>query len=270
MKYLQDPDCTIWQGDCLDVLSGLPDASAAACVTSPPYLDARPEYPSPSLVEFAGIFDELARVVTGPCLVNVGRIWRGGIERLWWTALLDAAAPTWKLLDTLVWIKPNANPIHGQVFANSHEYVLIFGREGCALNVDAIRRPHAESTVSRFDRAWTNHKGVKNLIPSKERKTRAEPNRAGARPRSYISLPVGREKGNEHPAPMALALAEHLVQLACLPGQTIIDPFGGSGTTAVAARKHGRSAIVIDLDRNYCAMAAKRLQQLSLLTGGAV
>jgi DNA modification methylase len=49
--------------------------------------------------------------------------------------------------------------------------------------------------------------------------------------------------------------------------QTVIDPFIGSGTTALVARNHGRRCIGIDLSAEYLAIAAKRLQQLSLLSG---
>jgi adenine-specific DNA-methyltransferase len=263
--YLQDADFTLWNGDALAVLRTLDDESATACVTSPPYLDARPEYDSPTVQTFADIFEQLARVLTDCCLVNVGRIWRKGIEQMWWLDLIRVAKHSgWHLLDTLVWIKPNANPIHGEVFANSHEYVLILGRAGDRLNVDGIRRRHAESTQARFGRAWTNHRGVKEPRESRARKTQAIPNPLGALPRSYVEVFVGREKGIKHPAPMALMLAEHLVTLAAKPRQTVLDPFIGSGTTAVAARKLGRSCIGIDNSEVYCAEAARRTQQLGL------
>jgi DNA modification methylase len=265
--YLQDPDVTIYCGDALEVLRELSDESVDCCVTSPPYLDARPEYPSPTLEEFASIFTELDRVLTNCCIVNVGRIWRKGIEQLWWTELLGAARGAgWYLLDTRIWLKPNANPIHGEVFADSHEYVFVLGRAGDRLNEDALRRPHAESTRARFGRAWTNHKGVKEPITSKARKQRAVPNPVGARPRSYFAAVVGREKGNRHPAPMPLDVAKELVLLASFPGQTVIDPFAGSGTTGVACRVLGRDALLIDSKPDYCEMSAKRLAQLSLLS----
>ncbi len=151
------------------------------------------------------------------------------------------------------------------MFANSHEYVLILARVGCMLNEDGIRRPHADSTVARFDRAWVNHHGVKAPRESRARKTRAVPNPLGARARSYYEAHVGVEKGNPHPAPMPRLVAEHLVRLACRPGSTVLDPFAGSGTTAIAARQNARKCIAIELNADYCALAAKRLQQLSLL-----
>lgn len=50
---------------------------------------------------------------------------------------------------------------------------------------------------------------------------------------------------------------------------TVLDPFGGSGTTAVVARRLGRASTLIELNADYCALAAKRLSQQSLLAGDA-
>lgn len=264
MPFVDDPDFQLYVGEASEVLRSLPDNSADAVVTSPPYMDARPEYPSPTMHEFEDIFRELARVLSGPALINVGRLWSGGVEHLWWVDLLHAAERAgWSLLDTLVWIKPNANPIHGAVLAASHEYVLILGEPGSALNVDGIRTPYTDEGKARMARTWVNGRGVKGA--SRGYQTGREINELGARPRSFFTATVGREKGNDHPAPMVLALASHLVKLACRPGETVLDPFAGSGTTNLAARRHGRRSIGIELNEDYARLAARRLQQLSLL-----
>lgn len=263
--YVSDQDFTLYVGDAVDVLRGLPDGSVDCCVTSPPYLDARPEYPSPTPEQFGLIFGELRRVVTGPALFNVGRIWRGGVEQLWWTVLLETARQHgWELLDTLVWVKPNANPLKGNCFADSHEYVFALGNAGTILNTDAMRTPYAASSIARLDRGWTNHIAVKNEHSGRQRSA-AELHEAGARPRSFVVVSIGKDKGNVHPAPMAEDLADYLVQLASWPAQTVLDPFMGSGTTALVARRHGRRSIGVELNSEYAKLAAARLQQLSLL-----
>ena len=63
----------------------------------------------------------------------------------------------------------------------------------------------------------------------------------------------------EHPAPYPVELASRLVQMFSFTGDTVLDPFCGTATTMVAALKHGRNSIGIELDTEYCKMAASRL-----------
>ena len=63
----------------------------------------------------------------------------------------------------------------------------------------------------------------------------------------------------EHPAPFPLELASRLVQMFSFVGDIVLDPFCGTATTMVAALKTGRSSIGIELDTEYCRMAASRL-----------
>ena len=63
----------------------------------------------------------------------------------------------------------------------------------------------------------------------------------------------------EHPAPFPLELALRLVQMFSFTGDTVLDPFCGTGTTMIAALKTGRNSIGVELDTEYCRMAANRL-----------
>jgi modification methylase len=63
-----------------------------------------------------------------------------------------------------------------------------------------------------------------------------------------------------HPAPYPLELAYRLVRMFSFWGDTVLDPFCGTGTTMLAAMKSGRNSIGIELDPEYCQLAAKRLQ----------
>ncbi len=64
----------------------------------------------------------------------------------------------------------------------------------------------------------------------------------------------------EHPAPFPLELATRLVCMFSFSGDTVLDPFSGSGTTMVAALKNGRNSLGVEIDRGYCRMAARRLK----------
>ncbi len=67
----------------------------------------------------------------------------------------------------------------------------------------------------------------------------------------------------EHPAPFPLELAYRLVRMFSFVGDTVVDPFCGTGTTMVAALKTGRNSIGIDIDPEYCKMAEDRLRKES-------
>jgi modification methylase len=63
-----------------------------------------------------------------------------------------------------------------------------------------------------------------------------------------------------HPAPFPLELATRLVRMFSFVGDTVLDPFCGSGTTMVAALRHGRHSIGVEIDPEYCRMAAAYLK----------
>lgn len=64
----------------------------------------------------------------------------------------------------------------------------------------------------------------------------------------------------EHPAPFPLELASRLVQMFSFTSDTVLDPFCGTATTMVAALKHGRNSIGVELDSEYAEQAASRLR----------
>jgi len=65
----------------------------------------------------------------------------------------------------------------------------------------------------------------------------------------------------QHPAPFPLELAHRLVRMFSFDSDTVLDPFGGSGTTSLAAIKTGRNSIMVDIDPAYLEMAKNRLQK---------
>src|SRR5215207_2504548 len=66
-----------------------------------------------------------------------------------------------------------------------------------------------------------------------------------------------------HPAPFPLELPKRCVKLFSFVGDTVLDPFMGSGTTLMAATLHGRKAIGIEIDEGYCRVAQRRIQDAS-------
>lgn len=270
--YLKDPDVELHLGDALAVLCELPDESVDAIVTSPPYADARLDYDHKSAHEYgdwsAEWLREAFRVVgpAGGLMLNLGRLHRDGEELDYWIDVLARARRIgWKWLDTIVWHKLNGKG-HHHYLMDRHEYVLWLGRSVDSYRgYDEARQPYAESSVGRYSRRFT---AAFKLVPQERDGKTLHPD--GALPGSVFACAVGSYRGLDHPAPMPEDLAAHLVRLACPSGGTVLDPFGGSGTTAVAARRLNRRSILIDSHEPYCAMAARRLAQQSLFaTEGA-
>ena len=72
---------------------------------------------------------------------------------------------------------------------------------------------------------------------------------------------IPQERGNEHPAPFPVELATRCID--AVGGGPILDPFMGSGTTAVAAEQRGFPWVGIELSESYCDMAKNRLNNLT-------
>lgn len=78
---------------------------------------------------------------------------------------------------------------------------------------------------------------------------------------SVLPHPIngGKDALGSHPTQKPLSLIEELLTLFSDVGDLILDPFAGSGTTGVAAKKHNRRAILIEQNEDYCRLAARRL-----------
>ena len=69
-----------------------------------------------------------------------------------------------------------------------------------------------------------------------------------------------KDRFNGHLTPKPIKLCEHLIRLFSAEGQTVLDPFVGSGSTCLAARRTGRNSIGIDINRDYIDIARQRLE----------
>jgi site-specific DNA-methyltransferase (adenine-specific) len=283
--WLDDGDVRLYLGDSAEVLGSWPSECVDAIVTSPPYADQRhygdgrrvtatknasrkqrSAAPAAFVPWFTPFLEQMLRVLkpSGSLLLNLGRIMRDGEEHPYALDTLYAArALGWKWIDTIIWHKPNGIPLSAPQYLNSaHEWVWWLAPTTDAYRgyTAETRTPHTESTVRRITQSYKRDRKDERY---QKQGTTHELHPDGARPRSVFTHGVGGESV-KHPAIMALGVARHLVCLSSRPGDLVLDPFAGSGTTALAARRTGRRAVAIDAHEPYLREAADRLAQQAL------
>ena len=84
--------------------------------------------------------------------------------------------------------------------------------------------------------------------------------------RDVIETPVAAVKGNKHPAIYPMEVVEEFLHLLTPPGALVLDPFMGSGSTAVACKRLGRHYIGYDINAEYCEYAQQRVNDTLLIT----
>jgi site-specific DNA-methyltransferase (adenine-specific) len=146
----------------------------------------------------------------------------------------------YRILNDLVWFKPNAAPnLAGRNFAAAHETIIWASKNKKAKHV-------------------FNYQVMKSSeFPGDQLKN------SGKQMRSVWSIPAtpAREKlHGKHPTQKPLALLERFILAATQEGDTVLDPFMGSGTTALAALRMGRKFLGIEVDSVYNELAQMRIQ----------
>jgi tRNA/tmRNA/rRNA uracil-C5-methylase (TrmA/RlmC/RlmD family) len=163
--------------------------------------------------------------------------------------------------------------------SRSHSTVFLFSkRKQYFYDLDAIRTPYTTEQARPLDdtlgdlppeaprgpdgRRVTAVKGKENS--HQHRDGERWPNPDGANARSVWTIPA-EPAPFQHFATWPKKLVARMIQAGTRAGDTVLDPFAGSGTTLLVARSLGRRSIGIELNPDYCKLAAERTQQLSLL-----
>ncbi|MBN2547590.1 MAG: site-specific DNA-methyltransferase [Anaerolineales bacterium] len=234
-------------------MAEIPDNSLHLMVTSPPYNVTKEYDEDLSLQEYLSllkaVFTETYRTLVygGRACVNVANLGRkpyiplsdyisqmmieiGFLMRgeiIWYKGAGAGVSMAWGS-----W-KSAANP----VLRDTHEYILVFSK-------GAFSRKKAEGKENTITREqfmeWT--KSVWTMNPESARKVK-------------------------HPAPFPLELPYRLIQLYTFSGDIILDPFMGSGSTAIAALKSGRKYVGYEIDPEYVKLAEERIAPYKLQSG---
>lgn len=254
-------------GDCVESMRGLPDASVQCCVTSPPYWgqrnyghddqlgqEATPELYAAALVR---VFDEVRRVLRedGVLWLNIGDgysaggnggggSWGAKRDEREWAGIASRtgyrAAPTgWKRKEQL-----------GLPWLVGRE----MSRAGWYLRREVIWSKQTANEPPRADRPSGSHETVFLM-------SRAPSYRYAQQADTQLSvwhIPTMGFSG-AHFATMPTELVRRCIASGSCEGDTVLDPFGGAGTTGLVADRLGRNAILCELNPEYVKIAERRI-----------
>ncbi len=250
-------------GDCLEELAKLPDGSVDLVFADPPYnLQLERELLRPNDTVVDGVddawdkfssfaeYDRFSRAWLAECrrvLKPDGAIWVIGsyhnIFRLG-VALQDLGF--W-IQNDVIWRKTNPMPnFRGKRFTNAHETLIWAGRDAKArptFNYEAMKALNDDIQM-RSDWLFPICSGPERLKDGAGRKA--------------------------HPTQKPEALLARILLATSNPGDVVLDPFFGTGTTGAAARRLGRRWLGIERDPGYAAAAAERIARVRPLPPGAL
>jgi site-specific DNA-methyltransferase (adenine-specific) len=175
-----------------------------------------------------------------------------------------AAKPFFKGCRWLVWHYKNKANLGGD-WGRSHESIVHFRKgKDFTFNIDDVRIPYGAHTLRYpiHPQAETSNFGKNGNGKNHQKWT---PNPRGAKPKDVMDIPTtcnGMGEKTPHPTQKPEELLRKLVLASSNPGDTLADPFSGSGTSLVVAEQFGRKWCGCDLSKEYNEWAIDRLQNV--------
>jgi len=246
----------VFPGDCLDLLRQIPDESVALVITSPPYNIGKPYETKKDLNEYVSwqgrVIEEAVRVLkpNGSIVWQVGNYVENG-EILPLDILLF---PTFrslglKLRNRIVWAFEHG--LHARRrFSGRYEVALWFTKnDNYVFHLDRVRVPQKYPNKRHY-------KGPK--------KGESSVNPLGKNPGDVWVFPnvkANHVEKTTHPAQYPVELVERFVLALTEEDDWVLDPFGGSGTTLIAALMHRRRGAMAEVVPEYVEIALTRLRE---------
>lgn len=264
----------LW-GDCEVILSTFPKSSVDLIFTSPPYADRRKKtdvgIPAKDYVEwFMPKAQEFFRVLkpTGTFILNIKEITDAGEKQSYVLELiLEMKRQGWFWTEEFIWHKKNSYPGKWpNRFRDSWERLLQFNRtKNFKMFQKRVMIPIGD---------WSQNR-LKKLS---ERDKMRDESRVGSGFGKNVSNWLNRKKvyptnvlhmatecsNQGHSATFPASLPEWFIRLFTDPGDLVLDPFCGSGTTAIVSQKLRRNFMAIDIKKEYCLKAREKLHQNGL------
>lgn len=253
-----------------EVLGQIPDSSIDLVVTSPPY-DKLRHYENKdgsdwNFETFKAITNELYRVlkkgaviawVVGDSVVNGGKTLNSYRQALYFQEI------GFKMHDVIIYEKTGTGPPHKNRYFNAFEYIFILSK-GKPKTVNLLRdKPNKWAGTQTFGNV--TRREADGSLTNKGKKTI---NEFGIRTNIWKykngkGQSTKDEIAYEHPAIFPEKLAEDCIKTWSNEGDIVLDPFGGSGTTAKASLSLNRKFIYIDQVEKYYNLARKRIDDFS-------
>ncbi len=240
---------------------------ARLCFTSPPYGNQR-DYTSGGITDWdalmRGVFGHLPMTGDGQVLVNLGLIHRDNEVIPYWDAWLGwMRSQGWRRFAWYVWDQGPGMPGDWQGrLAPSFEFVFHFNRQSRKPNKIVPCKHAGQESHLRADGSSTAMRSKDGEVGGWTHK--GQPTQDTRIPDSVIR--VMRHKGKigqdiDHPAVFPVALPEFAIEAYTDSGDVVFEPFGGSGTTMLAAQRTGRVCHSVEIAPEYVDVAIKRFQQ---------
>ena len=182
-----------------------------------------------------------------------------------WRVAFALQADGWYLRQDIIWHKPNPMPesVRDRC-TKAHEYVFLLSKgPRYYFDSEAIKEPVAESSVARLSQPTLAQQVGSTRVPGKTNGNMKAVGNGETRNRRSVWTVTTKPFKGAHFATFPPDLIELCILAGCPPGGTVLDPFGGSGTTAGVAIKHGRNAILCELNPEYAALVNARVDSIA-------
>jgi len=162
----------------------------------------------------------------------------------------------WIIRNVIIWHKPNCMPSSVKDrFTVDFEYLFFFVKNK-KYYFNQQREPHKKESIKRAEYGWEGHREPGSSFSGMNIKKMCHPN--GRNKRCVWKISTKSFKG-AHFAVYPPELIEIPIKAGCPRGGIVLDPFIGSGTTAVVCKKLSRNYLGFDINKKYCKIAEKRI-----------
>jgi DNA modification methylase len=234
--YYDEDGITIYHGDCGEII---PQLRADICVTSPPY-NTLPKSHSPSGLHAerkSGVNKWIDKAAKGYSDSRPEPEYQDWIRKIVGMCLDSCLGLVWVNHKIRYRKKVAVHPVRFLPF-DIYSEVVWDRRVSMALNCKRYAPSHEGLWAFGLPHWWNDEQNTKM---------------------SVWNLGFDRDK-NEHPCSFPIEIALRPIGSSCPPDGIVLDPFLGSGTTMVAAKKLGRKGIGIEMEESYCEMAVERIR----------